>query len=49
VKGLKLWNLVTKKTIYIRDFVFREVKDVPKHEVTTMENEPKKIEFELEC
>jgi hypothetical protein len=30
VKGYKLWNLETKKTIYSRDVVFREVKDVSK-------------------
>ena len=30
VKCYKLWNLETKKTIYSRDVVFREVKDVSK-------------------
>jgi hypothetical protein len=30
VKGYKLWNLETKKTVYSRDVVFREVKDVSK-------------------
>ena len=28
--------------------MFREVKEVPRQEVTPMENEPEKIEFELE-
>ena len=48
MKGYNLWILVTKKTIYIRDVVFKEVKEVPKQEVTPMEKEPEKIEFELE-
>jgi hypothetical protein len=30
VKGYKLWNLETKKIVYSRDVVFREVKDVSK-------------------
>ena len=45
MKGYKLWNLVTKKVVYNRDVVFREVKDVIKHEVQP--KEPEKIEFEL--
>ena len=48
MKGYKLWNHVTKKTIYSRDVVLREVKEVPRQEVTPMEKEPDKIEFELE-
>eukprot|EP00253_Pinus_taeda_P028404 PITA_28404 len=45
LKGYKLWNLVTWKVVYNQDVVFREVKDVIKHEVQP--KEPKKIEFEL--
>eukprot|EP00253_Pinus_taeda_P012424 PITA_12424 len=45
LKGHKLWNLVTRKVVYNRDVVFREVKDVIKHEVQP--KEPEKIEFEL--
>jgi hypothetical protein len=30
IKGYKLWNPLTKKIIYSRDVVFREVKYVPK-------------------
>ena len=30
MKGYKLWNPITKKTIYSRDVVFREVKEVPR-------------------
>src|ERR1700722_13873805 len=45
LKGYKLWNLVTRKVVYSRDVVFREVKDVIKHEV--QQKEPEKIEFEL--
>eukprot|EP00253_Pinus_taeda_P032660 PITA_32660 len=36
---------VTRKVVYNQDVVFREVKDVIKHEVQP--KEPKKIEFEL--
>jgi len=31
LKGYKLWNPVTRKVVYSRDVVFREVKDVIKH------------------
>jgi hypothetical protein len=33
IKGYKLWNPITKKIVCNQDVVFREVKDVPKHEV----------------
>eukprot|EP00253_Pinus_taeda_P008052 PITA_08052 len=45
LRGYKLWNPVTRKVVYSRDVVFREVKDVIKHEVQP--KEPEKIEFEL--
>eukprot|EP00253_Pinus_taeda_P003041 PITA_03041 len=45
LKGYKLWNPITGKVVYSRDVVFREVKDVIKHEVQP--KEPVKIEFEL--
>jgi len=45
LKGYKLWNPVTWKVVYSRDVVFREVKDVIKHQVQP--KEPVKIEFEL--
>jgi len=45
LKGCKLWNLVTRKVVYSRDVVFREVKDVIKHEVQP--KQPEKIEFDL--
>eukprot|EP00253_Pinus_taeda_P021163 PITA_21163 len=44
--GYKLWNPVIRKVVYNRYVVFREVKDVIKHEVQPEELE--KIEFELE-
>ena len=44
LKGYKLWNLETRKVVYSRDVVFREVKDV-KHEI--IPKEPEKIEFEI--
>ncbi len=45
LKGYNLWNPVTRKVLYSRDVVFKEVKDVIKHEVQP--KEPEKIEFEL--
>ena len=48
MKGYKLWNPVTKNIVYNRYVVFREVKEVPIQEVTPMEKELEKIEFELE-
>ena len=45
LKGYKLWNPETRKVVYSRDVVFREVKDVVKHEF--LPKEPEKIEFEL--
>jgi hypothetical protein len=48
VKGYKLWNPETKKTVYSRDVVFREVKDVSKQELLPMQDKPKKIELELD-
>jgi hypothetical protein len=47
VKGYKLWNLETKKIVYIRDVVFREVKDVSKHEFLPTQDEPDKTGLEL--
>eukprot|EP00253_Pinus_taeda_P011406 PITA_11406 len=41
----KLWNPVIRKVVYSQDVVFREVKDVIKHEFQPKELE--KIEFEL--
>jgi hypothetical protein len=48
VKGYKLWNPETKKIVYSRDVVFREVKDVSKQEFLPMQDEPEKIELELD-
>ena len=48
MKGYNLWNPVTKNIVYNRYVVFREVKEVPIQEVTLMEKELEKIEFELE-
>jgi hypothetical protein len=48
VKGYKLWNPETKKTVYSRDVVFREVKDVSKQEFPPTQDEPEKIELELD-
>jgi hypothetical protein len=48
MKGYKLWNPKTKKTVYSRYVVFREVKDVSKQEFLPMQDEPEKIELELD-
>jgi hypothetical protein len=48
MKGYKLWNLETKKIVYSRDVVFREVKDISKQEFLPRQEEPKKIEFDLD-
>jgi hypothetical protein len=48
VKGYKLWNPETKKTVYSWDVVFREVKDVSKQEFLPRQDEPKKIALELD-
>eukprot|EP00253_Pinus_taeda_P003547 PITA_03547 len=45
LNGYKLWNLVIWKVMYNQDVVFREVKDVIKHEV--QQKEPENIEFAL--
>jgi hypothetical protein len=48
VKGYKLWSPETKKTVYSRDFVFREVKVVSNQEFLPRQDEPEKIELELD-
>jgi hypothetical protein len=47
LKGYKFWNPETKKVVYSRDVVFREMKDDVKHEVLPSKEEPNKIEFDL--
>jgi hypothetical protein len=47
LKGYKLWNLETRKVVYSRDVVFREIKYVFRKEVLPRKEEPKKIEFGL--
>jgi hypothetical protein len=47
LKGYKLWNPETKKVVYSRYVVFREIKDVVKLEFLPKEEELEKIEFEL--
>ena len=48
MKGYKIWNPETKKTVYSQDVVFRDVKDVSKQEFPPTQDEPKKIELELD-
>jgi hypothetical protein len=47
LKVYKLWNPETKKVVYSRDVVFREMKDVVKQEVLPSKEEPEKIGFDL--
>jgi hypothetical protein len=47
LKSYNLWNPKTKKVVYNRDVVFREMKDVFKHEVLPSKEELEKIEFYL--
>ena len=47
LKGYNLWNPKSKKVVYSRDVVFREMKDVIKQEVLLSKEEPQKIEFDL--
>lgn len=46
--GYKLWNSLTKKTIYSWDVALREVKVVPKHDFPLREKEIQIIEFDME-
>ena len=39
LKGYKIWNLETKRVVYSRDVVFREMKDVDKQEVLPRKNQ----------
>ena len=47
IKGYKLWNMVTRKIVYSRDVVLREVKDTSRNEDEAKEKGPKKMEFEI--
>jgi hypothetical protein len=47
IKGYNLWNPETKKVVYSRDVVFREMKYVVKHEVLPSKEKPEKKEFDL--
>jgi len=47
VKGYKLWNLVTRKIVYSRDVIFKEVESTSKNEDGPKEKELEKLEFEL--
>jgi hypothetical protein len=48
VKVYKIWNPETKKIVYSRDVVFREVKYVSKQEFPLTQDEPEKIELDLD-
>jgi hypothetical protein len=42
LKGYNLWNPETKKVVYNRDVVFREIKEVFKYDVLPRKEEPEK-------
>jgi hypothetical protein len=42
LKSYNIWNLKTKKVVYSRDVVFREIKDVVKHKVLPKEEKQRK-------
>jgi len=45
IKGYKLWNPVTRKVVYSRDVVFREVKNTSRNEDES--KGPEKTKFEI--
>ena len=45
IKGYKLWNPVTRKVVYSRDVVFRQVKNTSKNEDDS--KGPEKTDFEI--
>ena len=45
IKGYKLWNPITRKAVYSRDVVFREVKNTSRNEDES--KGPEKVEFEI--
>ena len=47
VKGYKMWNLVTRTTVYSRDVIFIEFICTSKNEEVKRKKEPKKLEFDL--
>ena len=47
IKDYKLWNPITKKIVYSRDVVFKEVKRTSRNDDETKEKGPEKMEFEL--
>ena len=47
IKGYKLWNPVTRKIVYSRDVVFKEVKNTSRNEDEPKEKGPEKMEFEI--
>jgi hypothetical protein len=48
VKGYKIWNPENKNIVYSWDVVFKEVKDVSKHEFLPRKEEPEKKDLELD-
>ena len=47
IKGYKLWNPITRKIVYNRDVVFREVKKNSRNQDEAKEKGPEKMEFEI--
>jgi hypothetical protein len=47
MKGYKLRDLASRKTMYNRDVVFREVEAISKSEVAQTKKDLEKVRFEL--
>jgi hypothetical protein len=47
MKGYKLWDPASRKTMYSRDVVFKEVGGTSKSEEVQIEKDPEKVRFEL--
>ena len=47
VKGYKMWNPITRKTMYNQDVVFREVERTSRNEYESKVKGLEKMEFEL--
>jgi hypothetical protein len=47
MKGYKLWDPASRRTMYSRDVVFREVRGKSESEVVQIEKNPEKVRFEL--
>jgi hypothetical protein len=47
MKGYKLWDLASRKIVYSRDVIFREVRRKSESKVVQTENNLEKVRIEL--